>query len=61
MGDPSIAVRILQIANSAYFGRPYGTLDVVRIFSLLAQNRLGKEREAPPTGNSLPAGMSRQL
>lgn len=59
MGDPSIAVRILQIVNSAYFGRPYGTLDiaravkvlgVARIFALLAQNRLGTEQDAPADG-----------
>lgn len=54
MGDPSIAVRILQIVNSAYFGRPYATHDIARavkllglarIFSLFKFNRLGIEHE----------------
>lgn len=50
--DPSLSLRLLQIVNSAYFGKPLATLDVNRavglvgvdrISQLLVQGRLGKE------------------
>ncbi|MEO5806715.1 response regulator [Devosia sp.] len=63
--DPSLAVRILQVVNSAYFGRPNATTDIARavavlgldrISCLLDTDRLGGEQDAAPS-----AGPDRQF
>ncbi|MBU1175129.1 MAG: response regulator [Alphaproteobacteria bacterium] len=53
MADPSLSTRVLQIANSAYFGKPLATCNLPRAISsiglarltqLLARGRLGTEQ-----------------
>ncbi len=55
MSDPSLAVRILQLANSAYFGKPLKTIRIPkainyiglqRLAQLVERQRLGAENEA---------------
>jgi DNA-binding NarL/FixJ family response regulator len=58
MSDPSLAARTLQIANSAYFGRPFVTSDIAAaaktlgadvIRTIVAKGRLGGEDACPST------------
>ena len=60
MSDPGLAVRLLQIVNSAYFGKPIATVSIPRavtyiggprLAQMLDKGRLGEERAGESTGD----------
>ena len=60
MSDPGLAVRLLQIVNSAYFGKPLETVSipravayigVPRLAQILDKGRFGEERAGRATGD----------
>jgi CheY-like chemotaxis protein len=42
MSDPSLAVRMLQVCNSAYFGRPLTTVNIARAIGYLGLPRIAQ-------------------
>lgn len=52
MADPSLSVRVLQLANSAYFGRPLQTLSVSRAINYVGLSRLAQLVERNRLGSA---------
>lgn len=50
-GDAALSARILQLANSAYFGRPVSTCDVTKSVETIGINRIGKLLTLQRLGN----------
>ncbi len=50
-GDAALSARILQLANSAYFGRPVPTCNIAKAVETIGSNRIAKLLELQRLGN----------
>jgi CheY-like chemotaxis protein len=51
MTDAALSARILQLANSAYFGRPVPTCNIAKAVETIGSNRIAKLLELQRLGN----------